>query len=78
MKLPKDLEDLILDYYWSHRTFLLHRRCFRQLQFCRFFTEVQTFNQIYYTISVNVEEHLHVDFNERLDAASTNVTFPAR
>ena len=53
--LPKVIYDLILDYFWSYKTLLLRKRCLSELEFSRFFTEIQTFHQIYYTISVNID-----------------------
>ena len=65
--LPKVIYDLILEYFWSHKTFVLRKRCLSELEFSRCFTEIQAFHQIYYSISLNIdveEEKLQENLNE--------------
>ena len=36
MTLPRSLEDLILDYYWSHRMYVIKQKVHRELLFSSF------------------------------------------
>ena len=57
--LPVDIQNLILDYYWSHKVYLLKRKCLKQLNFNRFFREVNTYYDMYHTITLNLSAPYH-------------------
>ena len=54
MRLPKDVKDLILDYYWSYRTTKNKKQMLHELKSTFFFKEIRTFYEIYHNITVNV------------------------
>ena len=48
MNLPRDIEELILDYYWSLRIFELKRMMHRELRHLWVLREVHIYYDIYY------------------------------
>ena len=56
MKLPKVLEDLILDYYWSHRTFMQTQRLHRDLRYMHMIHEMRIFYSVFNTITVELAQ----------------------
>ena len=48
IKLPQDIEELILDYYWSHRMFSLKQQLHRQIRHVWMLREVHIYYDVYY------------------------------
>ena len=49
MEIPKDIEDLILDYYWSHRIFKIKQKLHRDIRYLWMLREVHIFYDIFYS-----------------------------
>ena len=57
MKLPKDLEDLILDYYWSYRLFRLKQRLHQELKYMHVIHEMRIFYSVFNTITLELVQN---------------------
>ena len=54
MRLPKDLEELILDYYWSNRLFRLKQRLHQELRYTHLIHEMRIFHSVFNTITLEL------------------------
>ena len=52
--LPPELKDIILDYYWSHRMYLIRKKVMRELRMSRYFVQVMSFYELYHHINVSI------------------------
>lgn len=50
---PKEIESLIIDYYYSHKIFAAKRRIQREMQFHQFFRQVRSYYELYHHITVS-------------------------
>ena len=58
MRLPKVLQDIILDYYWSHKTYLRLQRALRTLRVNAKMAQMRRFYTIFSTIAIELEYNL--------------------
>ena len=65
MKLPKDVEELIMDYYWSHKIFELKTEIHRDLKKFHMLHEMRIFYSVFNTITVElIHNPEHTILNE--------------
>ena len=70
-ELPKDIKNLILDYYYSYKVYKAKQNVLRELRFTTFFHQVVGFYELYHTITLNITGttptpslEVHVDEDE--------------
>ena len=51
--LPEDIRNLILDYAYSHKMYLLKSKLLRELKFHDFFFQIRSFYDMYNHISIS-------------------------
>ena len=54
MRLPKDIKNLILDYYYSYKVYIAKENLLRELRFSSFFHQVISFYEIYHSITIDI------------------------
>lgn len=54
-QLPKVLEDIILDYAWSHHTFNLRVEMHQQLRHLHMLQEMKVFYNVFHTITMEMQ-----------------------
>ena len=55
--LPKDIRDIILDYYYSHKMYLIKNKVLREMRFHDFFTQIHSFYEMFHHISISYSCH---------------------
>lgn len=70
-ELPKDIKNLILDYYYSYKMYQAKQNVLCELRFSSFFHQVVGFYELYHTITLNITGgtptpslETHLDDNE--------------
>ena len=66
--LPTDIRDLILDYWWGHKMYVLKKQLLRELSKSRFFNQVFSFYELYHHIQIR----LYPDEENQLAVVSHN------
>ena len=66
--LPTDIRDLILDYWWGHKMYVLKKELLRELSKSRFFNQVFSFYEIYHHIQIS----FHSEEEKQLATVSHN------
>jgi len=49
MEIPKDIESLILDYWWSHHMFKIKQRIHRDIRHLWMLREIHVYYDIFYS-----------------------------
>ena len=54
--MPPELVSLIMDYYWSHKTYRVKQKVHNEMLMNMFFKDVRNFYELYRTLTVYVLE----------------------
>jgi hypothetical protein len=54
--MPPELISLIMDYYWSHKTYRVTLKVHNEMLMNMFFKDIRCFYELYHTLTVYVEE----------------------
>ena len=53
-ELPKDIKNLIMEYYYSYKMYKAKQKVLCELRFSSFFHQVVGFYELYHTITLNI------------------------
>ena len=54
-ELPRDIKNIILDYYYSYKMYIAKQNLLRELRFSSFFHQVVGFYELFNTITLNID-----------------------
>ena len=54
-ELPRDIKNIILDYYYSYKMYIAKQNLLRELRFSSFFHQVVGFYELFHTITLNID-----------------------
>ena len=61
--LPKVVEDLVLDYYWSHKTYKRKQKMHQELKKIIMIHEMHVFHRIFSSFNVHLSLMAHLQHN---------------